>query len=442
MDSRVEFVKEREGAREFRLTSNGLRVLFVPHSVGEVVAFMAHYNIGSRNEGVGHTGSTHFLEHLMFKGSKNFPKGTRQHIEQLFAQTGAISNASTGYDRTGYFEIIMPEHLDLFMRVEADRMRNATFTDEDRQDEMKVVRSELEMGENDPDDTLGNLVVATAVREHPYHHPVIGWRSDIEGVATERFREFYDKFYYPNNALLILVGNVDEDWALGMILEYFGNIEPSPEPTPQVYTKEPPQQGERRINLKRAGGNGIIHLAWMAPGAAHPDFAPLRVLSYVLAKGNSSLLKHKFVDSGLVARVSTTQFSVKDPFPFFIEIDLLREGGHVSVEREMRKYLESLQNEGISDERVERAKIIAYAQEWYRRDNPKSMLNSLSSVEGAGDWELYYTIPADMQRVTVDDVMRVFRQYIQPDNLTVGWYIPTKVKASLPESTADQREGA
>ena len=206
-----------------------------------------------------------------------------------------------------------------------------------------------------------------------------------------------------------------------------------------MHTKEPTQRGERHINLKLAGGNGIIHLAWMTPGATHPDFAPLEVLSYAFAQGNSSLLKHKFVDSGRVAQVSITHRSVKDPFPLFVVVDLLREVGHNSVEREMRKYLESLQSDGISYEQVERAKIIAYAKEWYRRDDPIRMLNSLSSAEGAGDWELYYTIPEGIQKVTMAEVMRVFRQYIQPDNLTVGWYVPTKPEGSpSPEASADQ----
>ena len=429
MDSRVEFVKERNGAREFRLTSNGLRVLLVPRTVGKVIAFMVHYNIGSRNEGAGYTGSTHFLEHLMFKGSKNFPKD-KFGIDKMMAKIGAVANASTWYDYTNYWEIFTPEHLDLFMAIEADRMRNATFSDQDRQDEMAVVRNELEMVENDPDEVLEIATVATAIQQHPYHWDTGGYITDVENVSTERFREFYDTFYYPNNALVILIGNFEESQMLNAVAKHFGNLESSPRAMQEIYTQEPPQQGERRVIVRRPGGNGIIKLAWMTPGATHPDFAAVRMLSYALSSGNRGLLKSKFVDTGRVASAETGHYAHKDPFPFFVEVNLLRQGGHASVEREMRKYLETLQKDGLTEEILERAKVILEARELYKRVNLRGVLNAFSSMEGAGGWELYYTIPEETHNVTLEDVMRVFRKYLVPDNLTVGWYVPTKASSS------------
>lgn len=428
MNRAVEFVKEIEGVREFRLL-NGLRVLLVPHNIGGVVAFMVHYNIGSRNEGVGYTGSTHFLEHLMFEGSKNFPKDTHP-IEEMFARTGAMENATTWLDRTNYFEIVLPEHLELFMRVEADRMRNAAFSDEDRQSQMSVVRSELEMSQNDPANALEELVIATAIREHPYHHPTIGWRSDVEGVATERFREFYNTFYYPNNALIILAGSIREDKALGMIAEHFGGTEASPKPIPQVYTEEPPQEGERRVILKRPGGNGLIQFGWMVPGTSHKDFAALEVLRYILSIGEGALLKKKFVNSGRVASVHIQHFAFKDPFPFFLNIDLLRGIGHRAIEKEVRGYLGLLQKEGIDEDRIVRAKRLAEAHEWYGRDSLLGLLMNFSMAEGAGGWELYFSIPESIQTVSQGDIMRVFREYFHDDNLTVGWFVPQKAQES------------
>ncbi len=428
MGSVFEFVKEHSGVKEFLLTTNGLRVLLVPHRIGEVVAFMVHYNIGSRNEGVGHTGSAHFLEHLMFKGSKNFPKDTHA-IDKIFARTGAHANATTWLDRTNYYEIISPEHLELFMKVEADRMCNAAFGDQDRREEMTVVRSELEIGDNDPSEVLRNVVIATAIQEHPYHHPIIGWRSDVEGVDTAKFREFYNTFYYPNNAMLILIGNMDEQKALDMIVEHFGAVAPSSLPIPQVHTVEPRQQGERRVIVKRPGGNGIIHFAWMSPGAAHADFAPLEVLAYILGVGKRNLLKQKFLDSGRVSGISIAHLPIRDPFPFYLGFSLLKMAGHRAIEREARAYLAMLQKQGVAQDQVKRAKGLAEADVWYGRDSLNRMLMDFSMAEGAGSWELYFTLMESIREVTLEDVMRVFREYLVSDNLTVGWYVPIKKEA-------------
>lgn len=431
MGNAIEFVKEHSGAREFKLSANGLRVLLIPYTVGQANAFMVHYNVGSINEAVGHTGSTHFLEHLLFKGSKNFPKDI-DPIGQIFARTGAIANANTWYDRTGYYEIVLPEYLELFMSVEADRMRNATFTDQDRQDEMPVVRNELERLENNPAEVLREqMVIPTAIREHPYHHPTIGWRSDVEGVPTERIREFYDTFYHPNNALIILIGSFDEEQVLGNIVEYFGSIPASPKPIPQIYTQEPPQKGERRVILKRKSKeNGIVSLAWMVPGASHPDFPALLILQTILAKGNRALLTEEFVKSGCVRNLALQLMSFRDPFPLYLGVGLLKRRGHRTIEQDIIRYLEKLQREGINPEYVERAKRLSAAYQWYGRDGFINMLMQLSIAEGAGSWELYYQNLEAIQGITSEDVMRVLTTYIHRDNMTVGWFVPQRIKES------------
>lgn len=429
MPEGVEFVKEYAGAREFRLPANGLRVLIAPYSIGDAVAMMVHYNIGSRHEAVGHTGSTHFLEHLLFKGSKNFPQDT-DPIAKIFARTGAVANANTWYDRTGYYEIVLPEYLDLFMQVEADRMRNATFTDQDRQDEMPVVRNELERIQNNPVFVLEEeLVVPTAIREHPYHHPTIGWRSDVEGVPTERIREFYETFYYPNNALVILLGTFDEEEVLSGVLKHFGHLPSSPKASPEIYAQEPPQRGERRAILRRQSQeDGIIMLSWMVPGAPHPDFAALAVLQSVLSRGNRAILSQEFVKSGLVRSIRLTFSQFKDPFPMILETGLLKRRGHQKIEREILDLFKRLQEEGIDQDLVDRSKRILVAQEWYARDGFINTLMKLSVAEGAGSWDLYYKNLEAIEEITAEDVMRVLRKYFVSDNMTVGLFIPEKIQ--------------
>src|SRR5262245_3771381 len=193
-------ITEYEGITEYMLDANGLKVLLMPQQAAPVVAFMVAYRVGSRNEAVGHTGATHLLEHMLFKGTPTYNKGNGRQIAAVLQIQGALFNADTWYDRTRYYEMLPSDQLELAIHLEADRMRNSFIVDADRQAEMTVVRNELERGENDPGRVLDQRVWALAFREHPYHHPTIGWRADVEGVPTARLKEFYDVFYHPNNA--------------------------------------------------------------------------------------------------------------------------------------------------------------------------------------------------------------------------------------------------
>src|SRR5215208_6908397 len=177
----AEFVAEEAGVREFRL-ANGLKLLLAENRVAPVATFLVLYRVGSRNEAVGHTGATHLLEHMLFKGTPTFNKAKGTQVAATLQRVGADFNATTWYDRTNYFETVPSDALELAVHLEADRMRNSFIADEDRRSEMTVVRNELERGQNEPMLVLDEAVYATAFREHPYHHPTIGWRSDVENV--------------------------------------------------------------------------------------------------------------------------------------------------------------------------------------------------------------------------------------------------------------------
>ena len=211
VETAFEFVKTSGGIDEYRCTHNDLSILLMEDHSAPVATFMVTYHVGSRNEAIGHTGSTHLLEHMMFKGSKNFNKEKGNPIWTVLQDVGAQINATTWMDRTNYFELLPSEHLGRAIAIEADRMRNLFIKDEERQTEMTVVRNEFERGENDPFDTLDKNMWATAYQAHPYHHSTIGWRSDIEGVSTERLREFYETYYWPNNAKVTIIGDFKKD---------------------------------------------------------------------------------------------------------------------------------------------------------------------------------------------------------------------------------------
>src|ERR687893_2500192 len=217
----ITFVTEADEIQEYRL-NNGMKVLLVENRVAPVATIMVLYKVGSRNEAVGYTGSTHLLEHMMFKGTPTFNKERNTQIAATLQKIGADFNATTWYDRTNYYETVPSDQLELAVKLEADRMRNSFIADSDRQSEMTVVRNELERGQNEPVLVLDEAVYAAAFREHPYHHPTIGWRADVENVPTARLKEFYDTFYHPNNATAIVVGDFDEAHALALVAKYFG----------------------------------------------------------------------------------------------------------------------------------------------------------------------------------------------------------------------------
>src|SRR3954464_14355645 len=255
-------VRTVQGITEYRLDANGLTVLLLPDHSAPEVTMMVTYRVGSRNESYGTTGATHLLEHLMFKGTREHNKEAANGYDQLLERTGAMTNATTSLDRTNYFETVGSQDLPMAVMLEADRMRNLRLREEDRRPEMTVVRNEYERGENNPAEALQKEMWATAYIAHPYHHTTIGWHSDFERVPIEKLREFYNTFYWPNNATVTVIGDFEPANALALVKKYFGAIPRSPKPLPQVYTDEPAQLGPRRVVVKRPGEVGVVEIAY------------------------------------------------------------------------------------------------------------------------------------------------------------------------------------
>src|ERR1700734_2961719 len=211
------YIKSLGGIDEYRLDANGLAVLIMPDHSAPVVTFQVTYRVGSRNEVTGTTGATHLLEHMMFKGSERFNDAKGNSIKQYLEHVGGQFNATTSFDRTNYFATLGRDDLDGYVAIESDRMRNLWLRESDRQAEMTVVRNEYERGKNDPNTVLMEEVSAAAYVALPYHHPTIGYKSDIEHVPIEKLRQFYDTFYWPNNATVSVVGEVQTAAALGLV---------------------------------------------------------------------------------------------------------------------------------------------------------------------------------------------------------------------------------
>ena len=386
-----EFVKESGGIKEYTMTSNGLRVLLKQDNTAPVATFMVTYEVGSRNEAIGYTGSTHLLEHLMFKGSRKFNTKKGNSVFQTLQSLGARMNATTWLDRTNYFAVLPSEHLETLIEIEADRMRNAYIKEEDRQSEMTVVRNEFERGQNSPSGVLDENIWATAYQAHPYHHSTIGWKEDIENVSIERLREFYDTFYWPNNATAIAIGDFTEKEALSMIKKHFGKIRKSTKPIPEVYTAEPKQEGIRTITLKRAGQQGIVGVAHKTPAATHPDAPAFMVLSSILSSGKNSRFYKNITDKGLTTSVYIWDSLFRDPGLFTVYANLSPDVDHKTVEKAVVDEYEKIKKDGVSDEEVKNAQTQLIASMKFRQDGSYAIASGLNEAIASGDWTLYTT---------------------------------------------------
>jgi zinc protease len=432
----VRRIGEAHGIVEYHL-KNGLKILLKENHSAPVVSFMVVYRVGSRNEAVGHTGSTHFLEHMMFKGTRKFNPAKGNGVMEMLARIGALRNATTWLDRTNYFECGGAEHLPLYVELEADRMRGLLLRQEDRDSEMTVVRNEFERGENDPGSALSKELTAIAFREHPYHHPTIGWRTDVEGVPMERMKEFYDTYYFPNNATVIVVGDFVTDDCLRLIAKHFGPIPRSPHALPAVYTVEPPQEGERRFELKRAGDLPQLSIGYHATSASHVDSYALSALSHILggAHKRSSRLYKRLMETGLVTGCSASNGEFRDPGLFELDATLTPGTTFLQVEEAIYAELELLAREPVTADELRRVKSANRKGTTLASADPQSFANMLCQAEASATWRWFVEYDDKFDAVTPRDVMRVANTYFSRDNRTVGHFIPTEKEAT--QTTAD-----
>ncbi len=418
------FVKELDGIEEYRLDSNGLTVLLAPDHSAPVATFQVTYQVGSRNEVTGTTGATHLLEHLMFKGSENFndPKGNS--VKQYLERVGGQFNASTSVDRTNYFATVGRANLDGYIAIEADRMRRLWLREADRQAEMTVVRNEFERGQNDPDNVLMEEVTAAAYVALPYHHPTIGWRSDIEHVPIGKLREFYDTFYWPNNATVTVVGDIDRAAVLGMIKKHYGVYPHSPKAIPAIYTEEPAQSGPRRVVVKRPGELGTVIIAHKVPDGRAADQPALDMLDAILSSGKNGRLYRALVDQGLALSASAGTDLHHDLSLHTVYATLAPGTTHEQVEQALLAEIDRVKSDGVTAEEVERVKRQYVAADAYKRDGTAAVASELNEWIAIGDWTLYVTFSQRVQQVTAADVQRVAKQYLTEDQSTTGWFVP------------------
>jgi zinc protease len=412
----------------YRLADNDLRVLLLPESFrngAPVATSMVTYHVGSRNERTGHTGATHMLEHLMFKGTERYHKREGTSIFETLQRVGAKVNASTWLDRTNYYEMLPTQHLPLALDIEADRMRGALLDPQDVESERTVILNERDRNQNDPVSCLFDEVWAAAFTAHPYHHPTIGWKSDIERITADGLREYYDTFYWPNNATVSIVGHFDRADVLREVADHFGAHDAAPHDIPTVTTEEPEQTGQRRVQVRQEGQLGAVLMSYKSPPATDPDSDALDVLARILASGKGSRLFRRCTDQGLTSDVFGINFRLRDPGLFSVFAYLAPETDHESVEAAIDGELARVREEGVTQEELERARSQLRAQIAFDRDGPMKVAAQLNEALAAGDWKLYTQYLDRLETVTTDDVQRVARTYLTDETSTVGWYVPS-----------------
>jgi zinc protease len=416
---------------QFRL-DNGLTLLVLPDQRLPVVSVQIHYKVGSRHELPGITGISHLFEHLMFRGTKTL--GPEEFSRILQAKGGEI-NAFTTRDHTSYFENLPAEHLELALKLEADRLLNLKLDDETFQPERQVVISERKLRSVDsPFGLVEEQLFATAYTQHPYHWPVIGWDQDLHRMTLEDCLAYYRDHYHPGSMSVVLAGDVDPEAARDLVDRYFGRIPPGP--VRELTAQEPPQRGERRAVVKKVSQVEALLAGFHIVGMDHPDLYPLSLLSVILSGGKASRFYQDFVRPGKAVELSVEL----PPLPFsgqdrdlMMVLAVAAPGNPLAeLEPEIWAAVDRLRREGVADSELARAKKLVRAQavRSLAHNFFRGLLAGLFQVK-TGDAGRANRILSAVDAVTRGDISRVANAYLQEDNRTVVTLKPVSPEESL-----------
>jgi zinc protease len=411
---------------------NGLQLLVLEDHRSPVVSVQVWYRVGSRNERPGATGLAHFLEHMMFKGTPSHGKG---EFARLVEQNGGQDNAFTTQDVTSYFVDIAADKADMVLGLEADRMRHLLLAPKEIDSERQVVMEERRTRtEDDPDGLLSEAMNALAFRAHPYRWPIIGWMEDIRRINPSELRAFYDLYYEPNNALLVVVGDVKASEIAGRVRQMFGPIPRGEEP-PAVTAVEPPPAGERRVVLRKTGAElPIVDIAWIVPNFESPDAPVFELISTILSEGRASRLYRRLVYERRLALGAGGEYSYfsRDPNLFSVYATPLPGQTPETLERGLLGELEQLKQEPVPEEELERAKNQIEASFVWSQDSVHSRASVLARFQLIGSWRKLDEFVPRIRAVTAADIQRVARTYFGADGKTVGVLLPADDRKPAP----------
>ncbi len=417
---------------------NGLKVLVQEVHTAPLASVWCWYRVGSKDETPGVTGVSHWVEHMNFKGTKNIP---RDQVKGIIEQFGGAWNGYTWIDQTTYLETASKDALDRMLFIEAERMDASLFDPADCESERTVIISELQGGENDPEQLLDTEVTATAFKVHPYHHPTIGWQSDLETMTRQDLYGHYRRFYVPSNATLVIVGDVGTAEVIERVKKHFGSIAPGSRPA-LVRRSEPTQQAERRVVLRKEGTTAYWKAAFHAPAFMDEAFFPMLVADAVLngAAGlniwsgggvprpqRSARLYRALVDGGLAASVSGALVATEHPFLYAIGVRVAEGQSLAAVEDAVLSEVDRLCRDGITEAELVKVKTQLRARFVYDADSVSDIAHQLGFFETIASWRAYQDLSARLRAVTVDAVHAAAAKHLVADNRTIGWFEPKVV---------------
>jgi zinc protease len=413
---------------------NGMLVLTKEVRSAPVATSWVWYRVGSRNEPSGQTGISHWVEHMLFKGTPTIPRG---EFDRLIARNGGSFNGFTWVDYTAYYETLPADRIELGLRIESDRMVNTLFEPDEVDSERTVIISELEGYANYPETWLDEAVKAIAFTAHTYHHPVIGYKSDLLAMTRDELFAYYQTFYMPNNAVLVLVGDFDGDAMLRTAERYFAGLPRGPE-LPRLRAEEPEPQGERRVTIRRPGPAEYVQIAYLAPDCRSPDFAALAVLDAVLsgakalsfmgggAQTNRSARIYKaLVESELAAAAWSSYTPSRDPFLLELSATVREDHSAAEVEQALIGEVAKIQQDGVGAAELAKVQKQMRAQVAYGSESVTNQAMQLGMWEVLDSYRRVATLPDELAAVTADDVRRVAQQYLTENRRVVGHFIPT-----------------
>ncbi len=431
------------------MLENGLKVLLLEEHTAPLVSVWCWYKVGSRDELPGLTGVSHWVEHMNFKGTTNIP---RHEVKGIIEQFGGAWNGYTWLDQTTYLETASRDALDRMLFIEAERMGRCLYDPADCESERTVIISELKGGENDPDSLLDQELVATAFKAHPYRHPTIGWLSDLETMTRDDLYGYYRRYYAPDNATLVIVGDIDPGETMVRVREHFGGFAPGG-PLTRRRTQEPRQTGERRLVIRKEGTTAYFRAAFHAPAVADAMFVPALLLDAVLtgAKGanlwtafrvpppqRSARLYKAVVERGLASSLHGAMLPTAEPFLYTLNATATQGTPLAALEDAVLRALDLVVDQGVTDEELARAKRQLHAQMVFDADSVTNVAHQLGFFETIGGVELFLDLPRRIAATSIAEVNQAAALLFTPSNRTIGYFEPLPVGSAGP--AADARE--
>lgn len=418
------FVQSAAGIDEYILKSNGLRVLYHYRPETEVVTTNITYLVGAVDETLGKSGIAHMLEHMLFKPTvadkkANIPEGSVMKFER---EVGCILNANTWKDRTTYFFCYPTKYLETALQIEAQRMTGVILNQKELGPEQNNVLSEFDMYNGDPYFAITVQLVSTAFLSHPYGHETIGYREDIEEYTPARLQQFYTDYYRPDNAVMMVIGDVDKKTALEAVKKQFTTAVSPPTPIPRHHIREPKQEGIRRVSIERSSTTNILSIGFKHPGLGTIEWLTTAIMLNVLTSGPESVFQKLLVDTGLVASIDSSQEPTRETNLAVMHFTLAPGQTHDEIEKTVLKAIESQSVSDIS-KLVKKVKANMITEELFSRTSSMQIAQELTEYVASGNWENYAKTPDLLKAVTPKMVIDCMKTYFAPNNLTIGTFI-------------------